>query len=197
MSDQSNGSDMARPPEDVLRARRRAELLVDAQTVTRAIDRVAVRVTLALKDADPLVLCVMNGGLVYSGRLLARLHFPLEAGFIHLGRYGNDTRGGSLNWLAKSRRSVVGRQLLVVDDVLDEGVTLRAIGDWASGAGMERLWTTVLVRKRVATNEAVKVDFVGLECPDRYLFGCGMDYRGYWRNLPAIYALPPEPDRIH
>ena len=178
--------------EEVLTARRRAEVLVDAPAVTRAIDRVSVRITLALKGANPLLLCVMNGGLVYSGRLLARLHFPLEVGYIHLGRYGEATRGGALNWLAKPTHNVSGRKLLIVDDVLDEGVTLQAVCDWAAQEGAEHLWTTVLVRKRVAANAPVNVDFVGLECPNRYLIGCGMDYRGYWRNLPAIYALPED-----
>ncbi|MDE0065185.1 MAG: hypoxanthine-guanine phosphoribosyltransferase [Gammaproteobacteria bacterium] len=182
-------------PDDVLDARRRAELVVDAGDVTLAIDRTAVRVTLRLRDANPLVLCVMNGGLVYCGRLLARLHFPLELAYAHLGRYGDFTRGGSLNWVAKPAHDVAGRALLVVDDVLDDGDTLKAVCAWARAEGAARVWTTVLVRKKTPRNEAIDIDFAALECPDRYLFGCGMDYRGYWRNLPAIHALPKDLER--
>ena len=177
-------------PEEILLARRRAELVVDAEAVTRAIDRTAVRVALALKHANPLVLCVMNGGLVYCGRLLGRLHFPLELAYAHIARYGEFTSGGSLTWVARPQQSVAGRQVLVVDDVLDQGDSLRAVLRWLSSEGAARVWTTVLVRKKTPTNEGIDIDFTGLECPDRYLFGCGMDYRNYWRNLPAIYALP-------
>ena len=186
---------MSGTPEDVLDARRRSEVVVDARAVTRAIDRTSVRVTLELKDANPLVLCIMNGGLVYCGRLLARLHFPLELAYAHLARYGDYTRGGPLTWVAKPTHDLAGRHLLVVDDVLDDGDTLKAVCAWAEAEHAARVWTTVLVRKQTPRNESVDIDFTGLECPDRYLFGCGMDYRGYWRNLPAIHALPEDLER--
>ncbi len=183
---------MTDTPEDILTAQRRAERVVDAQTVTRAIDRTAVRVTLVLKHVNPLVLCVMNGGLVYCGRLLGRLHFPLGLAYAHVARYRESTRGGSLDWVAKPRQGVTGRHVLVVDDVLDEGETLWGIRQWLSSEGAARVWTTVLVRKQTSGNPRIDIDFTALECPDRFLFGCGMDYRGYWRNLPAIYALPED-----
>ena len=183
---------MIRPPAQVLEAWQRAEPIVDAEAVTRAIDRTAVRVTAALKHGNPLVLCVMHGGLPYCGRLLQRLHFPLQLGYAHLARYREATRGGALEWVAKPRQSVAGRQLLVVDDVLSEGKTMKALCDWAAAAGAERVWSTVMVRKDCQANEAVAVDFPALELPDRYFCGCGLDYRGYWRNLPAIYAVPAD-----
>ena len=137
-------------PNEILEARRRAELIVDAQAVTRAIDRTAVRLTLELGHANPLLLCVMNGALIYCGRLLGRLHFPLELAYVHLARYGEYTQGGSLTWVARPRQSVAGRQVLVVEDVLDEGTTLEAVRDWALSEGAEKVWTTVLVRKDYA-----------------------------------------------
>jgi len=182
-------------PDSVLEARRRAEPVADARAVTRAIDRTAVRVALALGNANPLVLCVMNGGIVYCGRLLARLHFPMELAYAHPARYGDATRGGALTWAAQPDIDLTARQLLIVDDVLDDGNTLAAVREWALARNAARVWATVLVRKVAPRNQAVDVDFIGLHCPDRYLFGCGMDYRGYWRNLPAIYALPGDLER--
>ena len=168
------------------------EVVVDAKTLSRAVDQTAVRITLALKHANPLVLCVMHGGLVYCGRLLERLRFPLELGYVHVARYGNGTVGGALDWIAAPVRSLRGREVLIVDDVLDRGDTLAAVCGWAAAAGAARVWSTVLVRKAVPGNRAVQVDFAALECPDRYLVGGGMDCRGYWRNLPDIRAVPPE-----
>lgn len=182
---------MSEVPPEILDARRRAELVVSAPDVTRAIDQISVSITQALKHLNPLVLCVMNGGLPYCGWLMSRLHFPLELDYVHVARYGDATRGGDLEWLAKPNKPVAGRHLLIVDDVLDEGRTLQALCDWAS-VDAERVWSTVLVRKNVAGNKTIDVDFVALKCPGRYLIGCGMDYHGYWRNLPAIYAIPSE-----
>ena len=177
---------------DVLTAGQRAEVIVDAATVSRAVDQTAVRVSLALKDANPLVLCVMHGGLPYCGWLLGRLHFALELGYVHVARYRYRTVGGALDWLASPVQSVAGRQVLIVDDVLDQGDTLAAVCEWAAAAGAAKVWSTVLTRKDVPGNRAVEVDFAALQCPDRYLIGCGMDYKGYWRNLPDIRALPQD-----
>ncbi len=178
--------------EDVLAAWQRSEVIVDAETVSRAVDQTAVRISLALKDANPLLLCVMHGGLPYCGRLLDRLHFPLELGYVHVARYRDSTAGGALDWIASPVQNVTGRQVLIVDDVLDQGDTLAAVCEWAAAAGAARVWSTVLNRKDVPGNRAVEVDFAALQCPDRYLIGCGMDYKGYWRNLPDIRALPED-----
>ena len=185
---------MTSAPEDVLAAWRRAQIIVDAQAVSRAVDRTAVRISLALKDVNPLVLCVMHGGLPYCGRLLDRLPFPLELGYVHVVRYGQETAGGALQWIALPRHSLAGRQVLIVDDVLDQGDTLAGVCEWAASAGAAKVWSTVLCRKDVPGNRAVEVDFAALQCPDRFLIGCGLDYKGYWRNLPDIRALPKDPE---
>ena len=97
-----------------------------------------------------------------------------------------------MDWIASPVQNVTGRQVLIVDDVLDQGDTLAAVCEWAAAAGAARVWSTVLNRKDVPGNRAVEVDFAALQCPDRYLIGCGMDYKGYWRNLPDIRALPED-----
>jgi hypoxanthine phosphoribosyltransferase len=177
-------------PPAVLRARHQAELLVAPEEVQRAIDRVSVLLSLRLQDANPLVLVVMHGALPYAGELLRRFAFPLELGYLHVGRYGTATRGGALRWHAEPVQDLVARTVLVVDDVLDRGDTLAAIRTWALEAGAAAVLTTVLVDKAVAADRPIGADHAALQCPDRYLFGCGMDFRGYWRNLPGIYALP-------
>jgi hypoxanthine phosphoribosyltransferase len=174
----------------VLAARRRAEVLVDAAEVQRAIDRVSVRLSLAVSADNPLLLVVMNGGLPYGAELLKRFSFPLQLGYVHVARYGAATRGGTLSWLSQHDYELAGRTVLLVDDVFDRGETLAAIVAWAEQAGAGRVLTSVLVDKQVEEPRPLRVDFAALSCPDRYLFGCGMDYQGYWRNLPAIYVLP-------
>ncbi|MEQ8485243.1 MAG: hypoxanthine-guanine phosphoribosyltransferase [Pseudomonadales bacterium] len=177
-------------PPEVLAARARAECLVDAQTVARAVDRLAVRLAVELQDANPWLLTVMHGALPLAGWLLARLPFPLQVGYLHVGRYGDATDGGELRWHAAPDYPLQGRTVLLIDDVLDRGETLAALVRWARDAGAARVLTAVLVDKVVAATRPVAADFAALQCPDRFLFGCGMDFQGYWRNLPDIHALP-------
>jgi hypoxanthine phosphoribosyltransferase len=177
-------------PAAVREARERAEEMVSAGDVQRAIDRISVRLAVRLQDTDPLVLAVMHGGLPFAGELLRRFAFPLEYGYIHVGRYDGNTRGTELVWRSAPDYRIAGRQVLIVDDVLDRGATLAALKRWAEAAGAAEVVTGVLVDKVVDEPRPIAVDFAALRCPDRYLFGCGMDFRGYWRNLPAIYALP-------
>jgi hypoxanthine phosphoribosyltransferase len=179
-------------PVRVLEARRRAELLIDAERVQRAIDRVSIRISLALQDCNPFLLVVMQGGLPFAGELLRRFDFPLEYGYLHVGRYGAATQGGALRWHAQPDYPLEGRTVLLVDDILDRGETLAALAGWAQSAGAVAVRSAVLVDKQLDQVRPLAADFAALTCPDRYLFGCGMDYLGYWRNLGGIYALPPD-----
>ena len=179
-------------PPEVLAARARGELVASAEQVCVAVDRLAVRLALDLADANPLLLTVMHGALPFAGALLPRLAFPLEVGYLHVGRYRDATTGGRLVWHARPDYPMRERTVLLVDDVLDRGETLAELVRWVREAGAGTVRSAVLVAKRIEAARPVEADYVALECPDRYLFGCGMDYKGYWRNLPAIYALPPE-----
>lgn len=179
-----------RPPDEILAARDAAELVVGADEVQLAIDQLAVRLIVALESANPLVLCLLNGGLPFTAELIKRFSFPLELSYLHATRYGPRTSGSQLNWLARPPVQVAGRHVLLVDDIFDAGETLMQVAQWLRGQGAREVTTVVLVDKDVARAEGRRVDYAALRCPDRFLFGCGMDFRGYWRNLPAIYALP-------
>ena len=184
------------PPPEVMAARARAELLVSAEDVTAAIDRLSVRLSLDFADVNPHLLTVMHGALFFAGALLGRLTVPLTVGYLHVGRYRDATRGDALVWHAQPDYRLDGRSVLLIDDVLDRGETLAELVSWAAGAGADAVSTAVLVDKRVNVKRPLQADYVALECPDRYLFGCGMDFRGYWRNLPAIYALPKDMETV-
>lgn len=166
-----------------------AELLCPPEQIESALDRLAVAITARLEDCDPLVLMVMNGAFVTAARLLSRLRFPLRVGYLHATRYRSGTRGGAIHWIALPRPAATGQVVLVVDDIFDEGDTLKAILGEVRQQGAAAVYSAVLVNKRHDRKvSGLTVDFVGLEVPDRYVFGCGMDYKEYWRQLPAIYA---------
>lgn len=166
-----------------------ADRLYSEEQVERALDGIAAEITANLEGSNPLVVCVLLGALVLYGKLLVRLNFPLQVDYIHATRYRQGLRGHELQWRGGPAVSPANRTILIVDDILDEGTTLAAIEDYFRNAGAKAVYKAVLVRKDRPRNPEIKVDFVGLTVPDRYVFGYGMDYKGYWRNLSDIYAL--------
>lgn len=176
-------------PAEAWRILADAELIHSAAAVSEAIDRLAGEITARLRDADPLVLTVMSGAVVFAGRLLPKLAFPLSCDYVHVTRYGQATVGGDLAWLAEARTPVRDRTVLLLDDILDEGVTLAAIKSRVLAQGARECVVAVLTEKELGREKPIRADFVGLRLPDRYVFGCGMDIEGAWRNLPAIHAL--------
>ena len=157
--------------------------------MSEAIARLAREITARLAESFPLVLCVMRGGVIFTGQLLPQLRFPLELDYIEVTRYGVATRGGELSWRIAPSQAVTGRAVLVLDDILDEGHTLAAIREKLLALGASRVFVAVLSEKDIGRPKPVKADFTGVKLPNRYVFGCGMDVKGAWRNLPEIYAL--------
>jgi len=168
-----------------------AVLLHGPEAVTAALDRMAGEITAALDGTLPIVLCVLNGGIIPTGHLLTRLAFPLETDYLHATRYRGKTTGErEIAWLCKPHLPLQGRTVLLVDDILDEGHTLKAISAFCRDSGAERVYTAVLVEKHHDRRVAGMIaDFIGLAVEDHYVFGCGMDYKGYLRNLNGIYTL--------
>ncbi len=168
-----------------------AECLHSESEVEAAIDRIAAQLNGRLKDRAPLLYCVMNGGLVFAGRLLPRLHFPLQVDYLHATRYRAATSGGELVWKVHPEQSPKGRCVVILDDILDEGHTLAAIVNYCKEAGAEEVLTAALVDKQHDRKAypGMRCDFTGLDVADRFLFGYGMDYKGFWRNAPGIYAV--------
>ena len=166
-----------------------AELIATAEAVQATLDRLADEIGKDLGTTFPLVLAVMGGAVVFAGQLLPRLAFPLEFDYLHVTRYRGKTSGGVIEWRVLPGQNVVGRTVLVLDDILDEGETLAAVRDKLLELGAAKVLAAVLTDKQNGLSKPIRADYVGLKVPDRYVFGCGMDVYGLWRNLPAIYAL--------
>ncbi|RXZ44816.1 hypoxanthine-guanine phosphoribosyltransferase [Crenobacter cavernae] len=166
-----------------------ADVLFTAEEVSAAVDRMAAEITEQLSGEYPLVLAVMGGAVVFTGQLLPRLLFPLDFDYVHVSRYGDKTHGGELNWKMAPKEDVRDRVVLVLDDILDEGETMAAIRDKVMEMGAKAFYSGVFANKLIEKTKPIKADYVGIDVPDRYVFGYGMDVRGIWRNLPAIYAL--------
>lgn len=166
-----------------------ADLIHSAETVAAAVSRIATEITEKLSETNPLLLCVMSGGVPFAGHLMTQLDFPLEFDYLHVTRYGQETSGGALSWRSAPWTSVKDRTVIVLDDILDEGMTLAAIVERLKELGAKACYTAVATEKLNGKKKPIKADFVALTVPDRFVFGFGMDVRGHFRNLPAIYAM--------
>lgn len=171
-----------------------AERILDAGAIARALDAQAARLIERLRQYDRVTLmALMNGGLYPTVELARRMDRPLLMDHLHATRYRGRTSGGELHW-GRMPTSVAGT-ILLVDDIFDEGYTLKAVREKLLHDGAEQVLTAVLTVK--AHDRGLPRDWVddaALQVPDRYVFGCGMDWHGYWRQLDEIWALPVEVD---
>jgi hypoxanthine phosphoribosyltransferase len=160
-----------------------------AEEVQAAVRRVSSEIEQRLSRAYPLVLAVMGGAVVFAGQMLPLLRFPLDFDYIHASRYGAATQGAHVDWRVTPPEGVKGRSVLVLDDILDGGDTMAAIRERLLGLGAAQFHCAVLVEKLLERKKPITADFVGLKIADRFVFGCGMDAKGFWRNLPEIRAM--------
>lgn len=179
-------NDLRREAAEVMQ---HADCLHDSAAVQRAYDTMATAINRDMAGGDVLVVCVMNGGLVTAGQLLPRLDLQLRVDYLHASRYRERTSGDDLHWKVEPAQALAGRDVLIVDDILDEGYTLDAILRYCRHQQPASLRAAVLVQKLHDRGVRPPIDYIGLTVPDRYVFGCGMDYKGFWRNAPGIFAV--------
>lgn len=169
--------------------REEADCLFSKDEMLLEISKLAKEITDELSETNPIVIGIMNGGMIPMGLLIPELDFPLQIDYLHATRYRDKTRGGQLHWLASPKISLQDRTVLLVDDIHDEGMTLEAIKTYCEKEGAKKVYSAVLVNKIHERKKNTVADFVALDIPDRYVFGFGMDYKGLLRNAPGIYAV--------
>ncbi len=168
-----------------------ADLIINEKTIYKAIDELVEKIKEYINDNEvPVLLCVMRGGLMFTSELMKRLQMPVELDYVHVDRYRDKTQGGSLHWHKEPDANLNERLVLLADDIFDEGYTMQELIAYCKAKGAREVKSVVLLKKSLAEKYIdIEPDFVGLECVDRYVFGWGMDYKGYWRNLSDVYAV--------
>ena len=170
-----------------------SEVLFTAQEVNAGTSRIAAALNRDYAGQHPLILSVMGGAVVFSGQLLPQLDFPLDFDIVQASRYGDKTVGSQLTWRVAPRDNIVGRDVIILDDILDEGITLAAIVDLVKRNGAKSVACAVFCVKdygeEINARKPLKAEYVGIVVPNRFIYGYGMDVSGAWRNLPAIYAV--------
>lgn len=165
-----------------------SDVVFTTSEVNAAIDRMALQLQEKITAESVVLLCVMRGGLYLAGQLMGRLSLPARLDYLQANRY-QGTAGHEIVWSKQPELDLNGQTVIVLDDILDEGVTLAAVVQYCRQAGASQVITAVLTEKDNGLQKPLKADVVGLVVPNRYVFGCGMDVYGWWRNLPEIRAL--------
>ena len=174
-----------------------AKLIHDRAAILKAIDKMAIDIHKDYSQDDdehpPLYITIMNGGMLFASDLalaLGQLGLYLEFDYLHATRYRGSQTGSGLAWLHRPATSMRDRRVILIDDILDEGQTLKAVKRWCEDQFVKDVKIAVLaVKKHDRCVEDICADYTGLEVPDRYVFGYGMDFNEQGRNLPVIYAL--------
>ena len=178
---------------DLQAALANSEVIHDRATLEAAIGRMAERISDDYAGEVPVYLTVMHGGMPFAAQLgfaLGERGLDLEFDYLHATRYRGETSGGELVWKHRPATPLQGRRVLLVDDILDEGHTMAGIVAWCREQGATDVRIAALaVKLHDRCVPGMCADYAGVEVPDRYVFGYGMDYHEQGRNLPAIYAL--------
>jgi len=168
---------------------RKSSVIYSEIEIKTVIKNIADQVNQTIKTEDLYVLCVMNGALIFAGQLLPRLEKNIQYSYIHATRYAASLTGGPIHWLVKPPIDIKGKTVLILDDILDEGITLREIATTCLAMKAKAIYTAVLFDKEITKEKSYFPNFIGLKVPNRFVFGYGLDCKGLGRNLPHLYAL--------
>ena len=168
---------------------RKSSVIYSEIEIKTVIQNIADQVNQTIKTDDLYVLCVMNGALIFAGQLLPRLEKNIQYSYVHATRYASSLTGGPIHWLVKPPIDIEGKTVLILDDILDEGITLREIAATCLAMKAKAIFTAVLFDKEIAKEKSYLPNFIGLKVPNRFVFGYGLDCKGLGRNLPHLYAL--------
>lgn len=166
-------------------------LISEAQLKMR-VKELARTIGAEFAGGDLVIVALLNGTVLFLADLIRRLALPLRLDFIGVSSYGQGTASGLLTFTKELRLDVRGRDILLVDDILDTGRTMKAVRDRLSQLKPRALRTCALLNKAARRVEPIEADYVGFEIPDFFVVGYGLDYAERYRNLPFIGVLKPE-----
>ena len=167
-----------------------SDRLFDEVQIESAIGRIAADLRVEFESGPrPVFLTILHGGMLFASRLALEMGIDLEFDYLHATRYRGALTGSGLAWLHRPATPLEGRRVILADDILDEGHTLKAVRDWCEDQGATQVSIAVLCEKiHERRVDGIEADHVALEVPDRYVYGYGMDFHEQGRNLPGIYA---------
>jgi hypoxanthine phosphoribosyltransferase len=169
------------------------KILYHESTILSRLDELASEITEDYRGKDVTVIAILNGSFVFMADLLRRIPIHLQVDCLSVSSYRGTTSTGQLSFRTAQFADVRGRHVLILDDILDTGGTLRAIRERiASDNGVLSIKICVLLRKKIERAPMVEADYVGFDIPNEFVVGYGLDYNERYRNLPFVAVLTDE-----
>ena len=165
------------------------KILVSEEEIAKRVAELGESITEAYKGKDLTVVIIMNGALLFGADLVRRIHLPIRIDQLAASSYVNDSSTGKLKIRSELKIPPAGRHILLVDDILDTGFSMKCIREHMAGSGALSIKTCVLLNKHVAGKQFLTPEWVGFDIPDRYVVGYGLDSEEEYRNLPYIGVL--------
>ena len=176
--------------EDLQQILNKSDLIYTQTEIAAAVIQMAAVTDQLLAGTRPIVIAVMNGGMPLTADLIRALKIYSRLDYLQVARYQDKTVGGQLHWHKQPQHALAGETVLLVDDIFDEGDTLQELVSYCKAQGAKQIFSAVLLYKnKQQRKHTLMPDVIGLEVADRYVYGYGMDYQGYFRDLADIYAL--------
>ena len=157
--------------------------------ILREVDRVAAELNRDMADANPIFLCVLNGAFMFAADLMKRVTMPCEISFVKLSSYAGTQSTGDVRQLIGLSDSLRGRNVVIVEDIVDSGLTMLRLLDLVREHEPRDVRICSLLVKPDKLKVDLHVDYVAMEIPNDFIVGYGLDYVGMGRNLPSIYTL--------
>lgn len=168
------------------------EVWLSEEQINQRVEELAEILTEKYQDKDPLVVAVLNGSFMFCSDLLKKMNFPLELNFIKVSSYGNKTESSGNIQIDGGRIDMKDRNVLIVEDIIDSGNTLKKLSEYFAQLGAASVETVVLLDKPSRREADIEADYAGFKIADQFVVGYGLDYAQYYRNLPYIGILDTE-----
>jgi len=164
-------------------------LSIPESEILNAVKSVANQINADLEGSNPLFICVLNGAFMFASDLMKEVSFPCEITFIKLSSYEGIYTSGRVKEIIGLNESVVGRTVVVVEDIVDTGITMERILESLAAKGAKQIHVATFLQKPDALQRDIKIDYIAMKIPNDFIVGYGLDYDGYGRNLKDIYTV--------
>lgn len=164
-------------------------LSISEEEIQNAVARVGEEINRDLAGSNPLFICVLNGAFMFAGDLMKIVNFPCEITFVKLSSYEGLYTSGNVKEVIGLNESVVDRNVVVVEDIVDTGITMERIIASLMAKGAKSIKVCTFLQKPEALQRDIEVDYVAMKIPTQFIVGYGLDYDGYGRNLKEIYTV--------
>ena len=164
-------------------------LSIDSEEIQKAVSALADRLNEDLKGKTPLFLVILNGSFMFASDLLKKLTMDCEISFVKLSSYSGTSTTQKVKQLIGLNEDLAGRCVVILEDIVDTGITIENMLQQLQGLGAAEVKVVTFLFKPKAFGKDFSIDYVGMEIPNDFIVGYGLDYDGHGRNLPDIYSI--------